>query len=109
MGRRDAAVCLQDGLLGWWYAPPRFSVRRSGREAVSFIERHEKRPFFLYLAFNAVHFPMQAPAETIRRYDTGNGSIRRPQLVCLQVVENRPLVQFRQFGLGCRRPFLVNI
>ncbi|MEK7752399.1 MAG: sulfatase, partial [Acidobacteriota bacterium] len=43
-----------------------------GREAVSFIQRHHKRPFFLYLPFNAVHFPLQAPEEDIRRYDTGN-------------------------------------
>ena len=43
-----------------------------GREAVSFIRRNEQRPFFLYLAFNAVHFPLQAPEETIRKYDTGN-------------------------------------
>jgi arylsulfatase A-like enzyme len=43
-----------------------------GREAVSFIGRHAARPFFLYLAFNAVHFPMQAPDATIRKYDTGN-------------------------------------
>lgn len=43
-----------------------------GREAVSFIARHEKRPFFLYLAFNAVHFPLQAPEEVIRKYDTGD-------------------------------------
>lgn len=31
------------------------------REAVAFVERHRKRPFFLYLAYNAVHTPMQAP------------------------------------------------
>ncbi len=42
-----------------------------GRESVSFIERNARRPFFLYLAFNAVHFPLQAPPETIRKYDTG--------------------------------------
>lgn len=29
-------------------------------EAVSFIERHQDQPFFLYLAFNAVHAPLQA-------------------------------------------------
>ena len=43
-----------------------------GRESASFIERNANRPFFLYLAFNAVHFPLQAPAETIKKYDTGN-------------------------------------
>jgi len=42
-----------------------------GREAVSFIEKNEKRPFFLYLAFNAVHVPLQAPEEVIKKYDTG--------------------------------------
>jgi len=42
-----------------------------GREAVSFIGRNANKPFFLYLAFNAVHVPMQAPQELIRKYDTG--------------------------------------
>ncbi len=31
-----------------------------GREATAFIERHKSEPWFLYLAFNAVHTPMQA-------------------------------------------------
>jgi len=31
------------------------------REALGFIERHEHKPFFLYLTYNAVHQPMQAP------------------------------------------------
>ncbi|MHC4462570.1 MAG: sulfatase [Planctomycetota bacterium] len=31
------------------------------REAVAFIERHHDETFFLYLAYNAVHTPMQAP------------------------------------------------
>ena len=31
------------------------------REAVAFVERHRSEPFFLYLAYNAVHTPMQAP------------------------------------------------
>lgn len=32
------------------------------REAVSFIERHRDRPFFLYLPYNALHSPLQAPS-----------------------------------------------
>lgn len=32
-----------------------------GREAVDFIDRHKEHPFFLYLAFNAVHGPLEAP------------------------------------------------
>jgi arylsulfatase A-like enzyme len=41
-------------------------------EAVSFIERHRRRPFFLYLPFNAVHWPLQAPDDYIRRFNTGD-------------------------------------
>jgi arylsulfatase A-like enzyme len=33
---------------------------RLGRQSVEFIERHSDEPFFLYLAFNAPHSPMQA-------------------------------------------------
>ena len=36
-----------------------------GREAVAFIDRHADKPFFLYLAFNAVHTPMQADDERL--------------------------------------------
>jgi arylsulfatase A-like enzyme len=32
-----------------------------GREAASFIERHRDEPFFLYVAFNAVHAPLEPP------------------------------------------------
>jgi arylsulfatase A-like enzyme len=42
------------------------------REAVSFIERHRRRPFFLYLPFNAVHWPLQAPDDYIKRFNTGD-------------------------------------
>ncbi len=37
------------------------------REAVAFVERHSKESFFLYLAYNAVHTPMQGP----ERYKDG--------------------------------------
>ncbi len=45
---------------------------RLGEEAVSFIDRHKTQPFFLYLAFNAVHAPLQAPADEIAKFNTGN-------------------------------------
>ncbi|HOJ74593.1 MAG TPA: sulfatase [Phycisphaerae bacterium] len=31
------------------------------REAVAFVNRHADKPFFLYLAYNAIHGPMQSP------------------------------------------------
>lgn len=41
-----------------------------GREALAFIDRHKEKPFFLYLAFNAVHTPMQAPEKYLKRFPT---------------------------------------
>jgi arylsulfatase A-like enzyme len=43
-----------------------------GAEAVAFVDRHKARPFFLYLAFNAVHAPLQAPPDEIAKFSTGN-------------------------------------
>ncbi|MCX6898084.1 MAG: sulfatase-like hydrolase/transferase [Verrucomicrobia bacterium] len=39
-----------------------------GREAVSFIERHKAGPWFLYLAFNAVHTPMHATDDRLAKF-----------------------------------------
>ena len=39
-----------------------------GREAVSFIERHQGKPFFLYLAFNAVHIPLSVDAKRFAKF-----------------------------------------
>lgn len=40
-----------------------------GREAVAFIDRHQDEPFFLYLAFNAVHTPMEAQEERLAKFE----------------------------------------
>jgi arylsulfatase A-like enzyme len=37
-------------------------------EAVAFIQQQKAKPFFVYLAYNAVHSPAQAPAEDIARF-----------------------------------------
>ncbi|MFI5401754.1 MAG: sulfatase [Planctomycetota bacterium] len=39
-----------------------------GREAAAFVERHRDEPFLLYLAFNAVHAPLQAPDTDVGRF-----------------------------------------
>jgi arylsulfatase A-like enzyme len=39
-----------------------------GREACSFIEKHQSQPWFLYLSFNAVHTPMQATDERLAKF-----------------------------------------
>jgi arylsulfatase A-like enzyme len=47
------------------------------REAVAFIDRHKAEPFFLYLAFNAVHTPMQATDERLKRFAAVPDRMRR--------------------------------
>jgi arylsulfatase B len=38
------------------------------REAISFIERHKKQPFFLELSYNAVHSPMQGADDYMEKF-----------------------------------------
>ena len=45
---------------------------RLGEEAAAFITRKKSQPFLVYLAFNAVHAPLQAPADEIAKFSTGN-------------------------------------
>jgi arylsulfatase A-like enzyme len=48
-----------------------------GREAVAFIDRHKAEPFFLYLAFNAVHTPLQATDERLKKFQGIEDRTRR--------------------------------
>ncbi len=45
-----------------------YLTRNITREAVDFIKTHRDRPFFAYIPYNAVHNPLQAPADYIRRF-----------------------------------------
>ncbi len=60
---------VRDGEL---YEPPRegfFATDAFSDQAARFIRDHDdKRPFFLYLAFNAPHWPLQAPEQDIRKH-----------------------------------------
>lgn len=38
------------------------------REAVDFIDRHDDKPFFLYLAYNAVHSPLQGAETYMKKF-----------------------------------------
>lgn len=70
------------------------------RESVSFIERHHRRPFFLYLPFNAVHWPLQAPEEDVRRFHTGNENrdILMGMLTRMDVAVGRVLDALKRTG-----------
>jgi arylsulfatase A-like enzyme len=47
------------------------------REAVAYIDKHQKEPFFLYLTFNAVHNPLQAADKYLARFPDVKDEKRR--------------------------------
>ncbi|MCZ7644382.1 MAG: sulfatase-like hydrolase/transferase [Planctomycetota bacterium] len=75
----DETVCISGGeqdYYDWRIEVQDDVVRSDGRyltdvwteEAVRFIERHAREPFFLYLAYNAPHSPLQAPEEDVKPF-----------------------------------------
>ncbi|MGL4423578.1 MAG: sulfatase [Gemmataceae bacterium] len=48
-----------------------------GREASSFVTTHKQEPFFLYLAFNAPHTPLQPAAKDLERVKSIENERRR--------------------------------
>ena len=50
------------------YANGEYLTERITRKSVDFIERHREEPFFLYVAYNAPHYPMHAPQEYLDRF-----------------------------------------
>ena len=72
------------GFQGGWNPYYRYRLERNGRveygdrnryltdvfsdEAAAFIDRHHRRAFFLQLAYNAPHFPLEAPEDIAQKY-----------------------------------------
>ena len=93
------------------------------REATSFIRRHQGRPFFLYLAFNAVHFPLQAPAADVQAVggtsarDTMIAMLRRMDLAIGEVLNtlrstgtyDNTLIVFQSDNGGARNNAASNL
>jgi arylsulfatase A-like enzyme len=57
---RDDKACRDEG----------YATHLIAKEAVAFVKDHAgKKPFFLYVPFNAVHAPHQVPAEYMKPYE----------------------------------------
>lgn len=67
---------------------PEYLTDAFGREAVSFIERHQQQPFLLYLAFNAVHTPMEANEERLSKFVSINKPQRRTYAAMLSAMDD---------------------
>lgn len=71
-------------------------------EAVSFVERNKDKPFFLYLAYNAPHSPLQAPEKYLSRFASIKNQRRRTYAAMLSAVDDgvgRVLAKLREHQL----------
>ncbi|HEX4413413.1 MAG TPA: sulfatase [Lacipirellulaceae bacterium] len=59
-----------------------------GREAVSFIDRNTDKPFFLYLAFNAVHTPMNATDDRLKKFKDIKDEKRRTYAAMMSAMDD---------------------
>lgn len=89
------------GFRGGWNDYYDYHVERNGRpepstgeyitdlfsdEAVRYVRTHAEQPFFLHLAYNAPHFPLQAPEETIQKYQA-SGKFNRAVATLFAMIE----------------------
>lgn len=71
-------------------------------EAVDFIERNRDRPFFLYLAYNAPHAPLQASEEYLSRFTSIKDPRRRTYAAMVSAVDDgvgKVLTKLRELNL----------
>ena len=70
-------------------------------EAARLIQRHDgNRPFFLYVPFNAVHGPHQAPDEYLQKYASlGRNGPQRAQLECMDMAIGRVIGALEKKGM----------
>lgn len=58
------------------------------REALAFIDRHQKDPWFLYLTFSAVHTPLHAAPKHLERYKDIQDERRRTYAAMMSAMDD---------------------
>ena len=72
------------------------------REAIAFIERHHDKPFFLWLAYNAPHKPMQTPQRYRYSFEHITKPVRRTYAGMLAAMDDgigNLLEKLRTYGI----------
>ena len=102
----DSFTHTRDGILDWHrngkpVVEDGYSSFLLADEASRLISQHDgKRPFFLYLPFNAVHGPNEAPPEYLKKYEhLGRVGPQRAQLECMDIAIGRVLKTLKDKGL----------
>jgi arylsulfatase A-like enzyme len=92
----DGMMCGEKPITGVGYFTDAF-----GSEACSFIERQKDKPWFLYLAFNAVHTPMDATDDRLAKFSSIKDKQRRTYAAMMYAMDEnigRVLKTLRETG-----------
>jgi arylsulfatase A-like enzyme len=65
-----------------------YLTNRLTEEAVAFIDRNKQKPFFLYLAYNAVHAPAEAPEEDIEAFKAKFPDLSKERAVLMAMLKH---------------------
>ena len=65
-----------------------YLTNRLSEEAVAFIDRNKANPFFLYLAYNAVHAPAEAPQADIAEYQAKFPGLSKERAVLMAMLKH---------------------
>jgi arylsulfatase A-like enzyme len=102
----DSYTHTREGILDWHrngvpIVEEGYSSFLFADEASRLIKDHDgKKPFFLYLPFNAVHGPNQAPEGYKKKYaHLGRTGPQRAQLECMDIAIGRVLKAVRDKGI----------
>lgn len=81
---------------------PEYLTDAFAREAEAFIEKNKANPFFLYLAFNAVHTPMQADDPRLKKFSGIEDKTRRTYAAMMSAMDDgigRVIAKLNSAGL----------
>ncbi|WP_435006099.1 sulfatase-like hydrolase/transferase [Tundrisphaera lichenicola] len=67
---------------------PVYLTHALSREAESFLDRHQDSPFFLEVAFNAVHTPMDATDDRLARFSSIPNQTRRTYAAMMSAMDD---------------------
>ena len=65
-----------------------YMTTRLTEEAVAFIDRNKEKPFFLYLAYNAVHAPAEAPDDDIKAFQAKFPKISKERAILMAMLKH---------------------
>ncbi|MDA9330777.1 sulfatase, partial [Flavobacteriaceae bacterium] len=88
--------------FGVFEEPKKYVTDALADEAIKFMEKNKNNPFFIYVAFNAVHTPMEATEEDLKQFPNLKG--KRKEVAAMTLALDRAcgkvLDKLKELGLN---------